>query len=72
MSVGTNVAKYRKAKGFTQQELADLVDITQEAIARLEKDVRVPSFKVMAKIADALNCSIDDLRGQTSLGGEQV
>lgn len=63
MSVGKNVAKYRKAKGLSQQELADRVHVTQAAIARLEKDTRTPSFEIMAQIADVLECSLDDLHG---------
>lgn len=66
MTVGKNVAKYRTAKGLTQQELADRVSVSQVAIARLEKDIRTPSFEVMALIAKELDCTLDDLRGQTS------
>lgn len=35
MSVGKNVAKYRKAKGLSQQELADRVHVTQAAIMKM-------------------------------------
>lgn len=62
MNIGKNVAKYREAKGFSQQELADRVHIAQATIARLEKDTKIPSFEIMAQIADVLECSLDDLQ----------
>lgn len=66
MNIGKNVAKYREAKGLNQQELADLVHVSQATIARLEKDTKIPSFEVITQIADELECTLDDLRGQTS------
>lgn len=63
MNIGKNVAKYREAKGLNQLELADRVHVTQATIARLEKDTKIPSFKIMAQIASVLECSLDDLHG---------
>lgn len=63
MNIGKNVAKYREAKGLSQQELADCVHIAQATIARLEKDTKIPSFEIMAQIANVLECSLDDLQG---------
>ncbi|MCM1330025.1 MAG: helix-turn-helix domain-containing protein [Ruminococcus sp.] len=63
MNIGKSVAKYREAKGFNQQELADRVHVTQATIARLEKDTKIPSFEIMAQIAEVLECSLDDLHG---------
>ena len=63
MNIGKNVAKYREAKGLSQQELADRVHIAQATIARLEKDTKIPSFEIMAQIASVLECSLDDLHG---------
>ncbi len=49
------VTKARKAAGLTQAELADMVDTTQSAIARLESghDSRMPSLPLLARIAAA-------------------
>lgn len=66
MQIGKNVEKFRKAKGLTQQELADRVYVTQAAISYLEKDIKIPGFEVMVRIVDELECTLDDLRGQTS------
>lgn len=66
MQIGKNVEKFRKAKGLTQQELADRVYVTQAAISYLEKDIKIPRFEVLARIADVLECTTDDFRGGTS------
>lgn len=66
MQIGKNIEKFRKAKGLTQQELANRVYVTQAAISYFEKDIKIPGFEVIARIADELECTIDDLRGQTS------
>ena len=49
------VAKARQAAGLTQAELAEKVDTSQSAIARLEsgRDRRMPSLPFLARIAAA-------------------
>ena len=49
------VAKARQAVGLTQAELAEKVETTQSAIARLEsgRDRRMPSLPLLARIAAA-------------------
>lgn len=44
----------RKEKGFTQQQLAEMVGITQSALSRYEKGIRTPSVPVAQRIAAAL------------------
>lgn len=60
MDIGAVVAKYRTAKGLTQEELASRVNITRSAIARLESGSKTPSFEIMAQIASVLECSLDE------------
>lgn len=69
MRIGKNVEKFRNAKGLTQQELADRVYVTQATISYLEKDVKIPGFEVLARIADVLECTTDDFRSETVRGG---
>jgi transcriptional regulator with XRE-family HTH domain len=51
----------RLLRGFTQEYLAQLTNITQEEICRYEKGLVIPNFKNMAKIAEALSCGIDTI-----------
>ena len=52
--IGANIAKYRKAKNFTQKELANLAGIASQTLSCIEIGINNPSFNVMIKIAIAL------------------
>jgi DNA-binding XRE family transcriptional regulator len=56
-----NIAKIRKRKGLTQMELAELVGVNRFHISKIERGKRMPSVKLLIKIADVLNVSLDDL-----------
>lgn len=61
MSVGKNVRKYREESGLNQTELASKAGITQIMISHIETGRKIPSVAVLADIAKALNCTMDDL-----------
>ena len=39
MSIGQNIKKYRKEKGYTQRELADLIGVSVQAISKWETEI---------------------------------
>ncbi len=59
--IKTNIKKYRQMKGFTQQELANIVNVRRETIVFLEKGKYNPSLKLAMLIAEALNTPIEEL-----------
>ncbi len=61
MSIGENIEQKRKDKGMTQSDLANKVGVTPSMINQLEHDVKKTSLQVGALIAEALECSLDDL-----------
>ena len=64
------VAQQRKARGLSQQELAELTGTTQSAIARLESGGRPPRIDTLLRIGEALDCElIVDLRPRTRTKG---
>jgi putative transcriptional regulator len=50
----TRIAEYRKEKGLTQQELAELVDVSRQTIIALEQGRYNPSLVLACRIAKAL------------------
>lgn len=58
-----NIKKYRLAKKLTQQNLADMIEMSREYICDIENDSRNkhPTISVLGRIADALNIDIRDL-----------
>jgi transcriptional regulator with XRE-family HTH domain len=61
------VVTLRKRKGISQGELGKLVGTSGDIIGKYERDEVKPSIEVAAKIADALEVSLDYLVGKVSM-----
>jgi transcriptional regulator with XRE-family HTH domain len=68
--IADQVIEQRLARGLSQQELAELCNTTQSAIARLESGGRPPKIDTLLRIAEALDCELDvALRQRTKTKG---
>lgn len=56
-----NLKAYRKKRGFTQEELAEIAGISSPYCAQIEAGVRIPTIFVLIKLADALDIPLDVL-----------
>lgn len=52
--LGNNIAKLRKKKKITQQELADAIRISRTSLSKIENGVFYPSAETMKAISDYL------------------
>ena len=59
--LGQNIKKYREIKGFTQNELAEYVDLSREYIADIERGLKNISLRKLYLIADILKVKCSDL-----------
>lgn len=59
--VGDNCARIRKARGYTQEQLADLSGLSQQYLSDLERGKRNPTVVTVYEIALALGVSHLDL-----------
>ena len=59
-----NLKTARNAKGLTQEQLADMLNITRLSVARYEAGDREPSLSILEKMADVLDTSTDFLIGR--------
>ena len=59
--VGLNVQKLRRARGFSQEELADRAAIHQTYLSGVEQGKRNPTITVLQRVAEALSVDIEDL-----------
>ncbi len=55
------IAQLRIAKGLTQAQLANLVNVPTSAVSKWETGTVNPGMKSLAKLAAALSCSTDNL-----------
>lgn len=64
--VGKIIAKHRKEKGLTQEAVAEYLNITIEAVSRMERGTIMPSLKRLQQFADIFECTPADLLTQSS------
>ena len=69
MSLGLRLKTLRKSSGLTQQNLADKVGVSRIYIQALESNRRLPSMKLLQKLAQALGVDLDDI--VETLGGDR-
>lgn len=60
LRIGEKIAQYRKAKGFTQEQLGELVGVSGQAVSKWENG-GVPDTYLLPVISKVLNVSIDAL-----------
>ena len=61
MQIGKIVRKYRKEKGMTQEEMANLLGVTTPAVNKWENENSYPDISLLAPIARLLGISLDTL-----------
>ncbi|MDR1651328.1 MAG: helix-turn-helix domain-containing protein [Synergistaceae bacterium] len=61
MSLGLRLRTLRKNASLTQQKLADNVGVSRIYIQALESNRRVPSIKLLYRLADALSATVNDI-----------
>ena len=54
MSIGSNIRMYREAKGWSQEKLAEKLDVTFQAVSSWERDEYKPEFKTFIKLIEIL------------------
>ena len=63
-SLGKRIRTPRKLRGLTQEKLAEMAGISFAFVGHIERGTRIPSFETVVKLADALDCSIDEFVGR--------
>ena len=61
ISIANNIANLRKAKGITQEQLAQSVNVSVQAVSKWENGISIPDTLVLVRIADFFNVSVDYL-----------
>lgn len=59
--IGEYLKKYRIQHGLTQAELAEKLDMSQNAVSQYERGTRTPPISRIAGIAEILGCSLSDI-----------
>ena len=59
--VAKNLVELRQRAGFTQLELAEKINYTDKAVSKWERGEALPDLRVIVKIAEIYNISVDDI-----------
>ncbi len=59
--LGEQIRTVRKSKCFTQEELANAINVDISQISRLERGILNASISMLKEIATALNMSLNEL-----------
>ncbi|MCM1522917.1 MAG: methyltransferase domain-containing protein [Ruminococcus sp.] len=62
-SFGRNIHNMRKKMSMTQEELADRLNVSFQAVSKWENGVSLPDISALPLIAGVFGCSIDQLLG---------
>lgn len=58
-AIGKNIYTLRKEQGLTQEQLAELVNVSFQAVSKWENGNSVPDVSTLPLLANVLHCSID-------------
>ncbi|WP_431226623.1 helix-turn-helix domain-containing protein [Burkholderia contaminans] len=65
-AIGQAIASRRAAAGLSQEQVAEALGITREAVSRMETGVAVPSVVRLAELGEIFDCAMEDLLTQAS------
>ena len=60
-SIGRTLALRREAKGLTQSQVGEALQIGTEAVSRMERAITMPTVQRLAELAEVYECGIDEL-----------
>lgn len=61
MTTGEKLAMYRKQNNYTQEQLAELLGVSRQAISKWESSAAYPETEKLIRISKLYNCSLDFL-----------
>ena len=71
-SFGTRLANFRRERNLTQNEIADRLNISAQAVSKWENDLTSPDIETLIKLSEIFNISVDELVGRKSSDSEFV
>ncbi|NBK96950.1 MAG: XRE family transcriptional regulator [Erysipelotrichia bacterium] len=60
-TLGMKISEFRKLKKMTQDELADKMGVSPQAVSKWENDLSIPDLPILIELADFFHVTLDDL-----------
>ena len=61
MTIGKRIAALRREKGLKQDDLAQMLEVSPQAVSKWENDQTCPDIALLPKLAQILGVSVDEL-----------
>ena len=61
MTFGEKLSKLRKESNYTQEQLADILEVSRQSVSKWESDIAYPETDKLIRIGKLFNCSMDYL-----------
>lgn len=63
VKVGKRIAEYRKASGMSQEEMAEKLYVTRQALSKWENGISLPSVDMLCELSKMFSVSIEGILG---------
>jgi transcriptional regulator with XRE-family HTH domain len=64
--IGRTIARQRRRSGLTQEEVAERLEICNEAVSRIERGLVIPNIARLLDFASIFGCEVAELLTETS------
>ena len=64
LNIGNKIIELRKAKNWSQTDLAKVINASRDMIGKYERNDNLPSLEVAVKLSEVFDVSIDFLIGK--------
>ena len=61
IKIGKNLQQIRKSNGYTQERLAESIEVSTRYISDIEQDRAKPSYEVLIRICNLFEISLDQI-----------
>ena len=60
-TIGKRISEYRKKKNLKQDELAEMLGVSAQAVSKWENDISCPDISLLPELSRILGISIDEI-----------
>jgi len=64
--LGIKIKEIRKSMGYTQAKLAELANIDDKHLSKIENGIHLPTYKTLKKLSEILNFNFQDLNKESA------
>lgn len=60
-TIGEKISELRKGKKMTQEQLAEIMHVSSQAVSKWENDLSIPDLPILVQLADYFQVSLDEI-----------